>query len=193
MIDPRFWSIERAAGFFLVLGNLVLLPGLMMFWIRGGQRGGAPPSPAYFVWERSFVMAAVVLTAIGFELLEEHLQVTGGRVLARTGATAYLFAGILLVAAEALSLSLGYEQLYRLIVAYVVVAFLAQAAIGGAVLQSGVLAAWIGWVTILWNLAWLVVLPVITPRDIYFPVLHHFAPLLIGSTLLWRALSPDSR
>ncbi len=158
-----------------------------MFWIRGGARGGASPSPAYLVWERSFVIAAVVLTAIGFVLFEGHLQDTGGRILARTGATAYVLVGILVVAAEALSLSLGYEQLYALIVIYVVVAFLAQAAIGGAVLQSGLLAAWIGWVTIVWNLAWLVVLPVATPRDIYFPMLHHFIPLLIGSTLLWRA------
>jgi hypothetical protein len=101
------------------------------------------------------------------------------------GATAYFFGAILGVAAEALSLSLGSEKLDALIVIYVVVAFLAQAALGGAVLQSGVLAAWIGWVSIVWNLAWLVVLPVITPRDIYFPVLHHFTPLLIGSALLW--------
>jgi hypothetical protein len=26
MIDPRFWSIERAAGFALVLGNVAVLP-----------------------------------------------------------------------------------------------------------------------------------------------------------------------
>lgn len=187
MLDPRFWSIERAAGLSLVLGDVALLPGVLMFWIRGGYRGGAPSSPAYYVWERSFFMAAVVLTAIGFVLLEGQLQNSGGRILARTGATAYLFAGILVVVAEALSLSLGYEQLYPLMVIYVVVAFLAQAAIGGAAFQSGLLAAWIGWATILWNLAWLVALPVTTPRDIYFPILHHFAPLLIGSALLWRA------
>ena len=123
MLDPRFWSIERAAGFVLVLGNAVLLPGLMMFLIRGGQRGGQPPTPAYHVWERSFIMAAVILTAIGFVLLDWQLET----------------------------------------------------------------AAWIGWATILWNLAWLVLLPLITPRDIYFPVLHHAMPLLIGIALLWRA------
>jgi hypothetical protein len=63
-----------------------------------------------------------------------------------------------------------------LIIVYVVVAFLAQAALGGALLQSGALATRIGWATILWNLAWLVALPIITPRDIYFPILHHAAP-----------------
>ena len=191
MIDLRFWSLERVTGFALVLGNVAVLPGLLMFWFRGGERGGAPPSPAYFVWERSFILAAVVLTAVGFVLLEGHLQTSAGHVLARTGATAYMFAGILVVAAEALSPILGYDKLYRLIVIYVVVAFLAQAAIGGALLQSGVLAAWIGWATILWNLVWLVVLPVITPRDIYFPVLHHVMPLVIGIALLSKAPVPQ--
>jgi len=189
MIDQRFWSMQRAAGFFLVLSFVANLAGVLMFSIRGGAGGGTPPSYTFFVWERSFFMAAVVLTAIGFVLLEGPLRKTNGRVLARTGATAYLFAGILVVAAESLILSMGEEferRGYPLIVIYVVLAFLAQAAIGGALLQSGLLARWIGWVTILWNLAWLVVLLVITPADIYFPILHHLMPLLIGSALLLR-------
>ena len=133
-------------------------------------------------------MAAIVLTAIGFVLLERHLRNTDGHLLARTGATAYLFAGILVVAAESLILSTGFDekQVHALFVIYVVLAFLAQAAIGGALLQSRLLARWIGWITILWNLAWLVVLVVITPEDIYFPILHHLMPLLIGGALLLR-------
>jgi hypothetical protein len=189
MIDQRFWSIERAAGLFLVLASVASLVGVVMFSIRGGATGGNPPSYTFFVFERSFFMAAVILTAIGFVLLEGHFHNTDGRVLARTGATAYLFGGIPLVAAEALSLSLGegFDQRgYALIVMCVVLAFLAQAAIGGALLQSGLLARWIGWVTILWNLGWLVVLPVITPKDMYFPILHHLMPLLIGGALLRR-------
>ncbi len=187
MVYRRFWSFERAAGSFLVLGFVANLAGVLMFFIRGGTGGGTPPSHTFFVWERSFLMAAVVLTAIGFVLLEGHLHNDHGRVLARTGATAYLFAGIVLVAAEGLSLSPGFENRgFALFAIYVVLAFLAQAAIGGALLQSGLLAAWIGWVTILWNLAWLVMLPVITPEDIYFPILHHLMPLLIGGALLWK-------
>lgn len=67
-------------------------------------------------------MAVVVLTAIGFVLFEGSFQNTDGRVLANIGATAYLFGGVLLVAAEALSLNLGFEKLYPVIVIYVVMA-----------------------------------------------------------------------
>ena len=186
MFDLRLWSMARAAGLFLVLGAIVVLPGLLLFWFRGGQRGGAPPSPAYYGWERGCIMGAIVLTAIGFMLLEGHLQ-SNGRVLARAGAIAYLFAGVVGVAGEALSLSLGYEKSHILMIVYVVIAFLAQAAIGGALLKSRLLPASIGWATILWNLAWLVVLPMFSPRDLYFPVLHHVAPLMIGIVLLWSA------
>jgi hypothetical protein len=191
MNDQRFWRIQYAAGLFLVLGFVANLAGVVMFTIRGGASGGAPPNPAYYLWERGLFMAAIVLTAIGFALLEGHLHNTAGRVLARTGTTGYVFAGILGVAAEALDLSGTGQNLYLLIVVYVVLAFLAQAAIGGALRQSGLLAPWIGWVTILWNLVWLVVLPLITPQDIYFPILHHLMPLLIGGALLRRAPSPQ--
>ena len=79
---------------------------------------------------------------------------------------------------------MGFEKLHGLIVIYVVMAFLAQAAIGGAVIQSGLLAAWIGWATILWNIAWLVVLSLISRRDMYFPILHYLMPLVMGIALL---------
>jgi hypothetical protein len=190
MINQRLWSIGRAAGYFLVLGFVASLAGVVMFDIRGGPSGGAPPSHTFFLWERSFFMAAVILSAIGLVLLEGRLQNTDGRVLARTGATTYLIAGTLLVTAEAFRMSLGDEfekRAYALFVIYVVLAFLAQAAVGGALLQSGILGAPIGWVTIVWNLGLLVVLSVITPEDIYYPIAHQIMPLVIGGALLWRA------
>ena len=192
MINQRFWSIGRAAGFFLVLGFVASLAGVLMFTIRGGAGGGAPPSHTFFVWERSFFMAAVILTAIGFVLLEGRLQLQNadGRALARTGATTYLIAASLLVTAEAFRMSVGDQfekRAYALFVVYVVLAFLAQAAIGGALLRSRVVGASIGWVTIVWNLGLLVVLSVITPGDIYYPIAHQIMPLVIGGALLWRA------
>ena len=184
MIDLQSWSMEHAAGLILVLSAFTTFPGFMMFWLRRGHRGGPPRSHTHWVIERSSILSGVVLIAIGFMLLEGVFQNADGRVLANIGATAFFFGGILAVAAEALMLTLGYEKVYSLIVIYVVMAFLAQAAIGGAVIQAGLLAAWIGWATIVWNIAWLIVLSLISRRDMYFPILHYLMPLVIGIALL---------
>jgi hypothetical protein len=184
MTDQRFWSVNGVTGYVLIAGFVANLAGVLMFLFRGGLQGAAPPSHNYFVWERSFIMASVVLTAIGLVLLEGYLQNTNGYVLARAGATAYLFGGVFVVAAEALSLNQGTQNLYPLIVIHVVLALLAQAVVGAALLQSGLLPAWVGWVAILWNVAFLVVLPATSPRDMYYPILHHIAPLVIGIALL---------
>jgi hypothetical protein len=130
-------------------------------------------------------MSGVILASTGFVLLTGAFQNTGG-VLAIIGTTAYLFGAVLLVTAEALSQTIGYEKLYPIVNIYVIMAFLAQSAIGGAVIQSGLLAAAIGWAMILWNIAWLIVLPLISRRDLYYPILHFVMPLVIGIALLLK-------
>jgi hypothetical protein len=186
MVNSQIWSSERVTGMILVFSSVVLLPGVLMFWFRGGTRGGLPPSPAYYVWERGFVAAWVILTAVGFVLLQEILRNSPGQTLAVTGATAYFIGSILLAAAEILSPSVGYGKVYPLSAGYVIIAFLAQAVLGGAILQSGLLAAWIGWASIVWNIIWLILLPLISPHDIYFPILHNMMPLVVGIALLFK-------
>ncbi len=186
MTDPGFWSIKGATGYVLAAGFAANLAGVLMFLYRGGLQSAAPPSPGYFVWERGFIMGSVILTAIGLMLFEGYLQSTNGYVLARAGATTYLIGAIFIVAAEALTLNPGPQNLYPLIVLSVVLALLAQALVGAALLQAGLLPAWVGWVTILWNITWLVILPLTSPRDMYYPILHHIMPLVIGIALLRR-------
>jgi hypothetical protein len=179
------WSPQRVAGALVVLAVIPLGYGVFLFINRNGIQGGAPRSPALFAWERGSILAAVVLTAIGLVLLEATLSETSGRVLARLGASTYFFGAVTLVVAEAMHLSEGRAS-NPLIVIYVLLAFLGQAAIGGALLQSQLLPGWIGWTTIVWNLGLLIVLLIVTPGDIYYPVQHHLMPLLIGIALLWR-------
>lgn len=179
--NQAFWTEERVTGALLVAAILPLSLGLYLFNSRNGVQGGAPSSIALFLWERGSFAAAVVLTALGFVLLEAKLQSTNGRVLARLGASAYFFGAVLLVAAEAMRIPSS-----PLIVVYVILAFLGQAAIGGALLQANILPSWIGWTTIVYNLGLLVILLAVTPGDIYYPIAHHFMPLLIGIPLLWR-------
>jgi len=184
MIDFQYWTLERTAGLFLVLHIVTTFPGFMLFWLRRGHKGGPPRSHAHWVFERNSILSGVVVTAIGFMLLEGAFQNTDGAILANIGAIAFFFGGVLVVAAEALMPTVGYEKVYGLIVIYVVIAFLAQAVIGWAMIQSGLLAAWIGWVTILWNVVWLIILSLFSRRDMYFPILHYVMPLVMGIALL---------
>jgi hypothetical protein len=186
MLTPQLDTIGRTAGLVLLSGVIATVPGLLMFWVRGGHRGGAPRNRAHYVMERAGIMAGAGLTAIGFVLLADYLQTTAGRSLAGGGAAAYFFGSVLIVVAEALNLTLGYAQVYGLVVSFVVVACLAQIAIGGAVLQAGSMAAWIGWLTILWNAVCLTGLSLFSRRDMYFPVVHQVAPLVIGIVLLLK-------
>jgi hypothetical protein len=184
MMDAQFWTLERVAGLCLIASNLTTFPGLIMFWLRAGHRGGKPPNRAYYIGERAFIMAGIVFSSLGFMVLQSPLQNTAGDILARIGAMVFLFAGILGVIGESLHIKQDYKKSYPIIVVYVVLAFLSQAAMGGALLQAGWVAGWLGGLTIVWNIGWLIVLPLITPRDIYFPVLHYFLPLLIGTALV---------
>ena len=122
-------------------------------------------------------------TALGLALLQGILRDAGDSVFSLIGMLSYLFGAVVVVVAETSALD-GREWPNPQIIFYVVLAFLAQAALGVALLRTGLVAGWVGWATIIWNLAWLVVLPIISPRDIYYPVLHHVAPLVIGIALL---------
>jgi hypothetical protein len=186
MVNLLTWNAALYAGLILVFSNLFQFPGLIMFWVRGGVKGGLPRSRAHFIWERSFIIGSVVLASMGFMALAGELQNQSGFGLGWMGAAGYLFGGVLIVAAEALSLTVGFEKLYPIVNIYVVFAFLSQAVIGGAVLQSGLTAAWVGWVCMIWNVGWLVAIPLLSPRDLYYPILHSVMPLLIGIALLIR-------
>lgn len=180
-------NAQRVTGALLTLSFFVFLVGGLMFWARNGMAGNPAPNFAYFVVERGFVAAAAVIAAIGLWLLATILGDAHGDALApaRLAAAAFAIATALLVVGEASRLQQD-RYLRAPVVAYVILAFLTQAALGVILVRTGFLPAWIGWATIAWNLAWLIVLPIVTPRDIFYPVLHHFLPLLAGIALLRR-------
>jgi hypothetical protein len=99
--------------------------------------------------------------------------------------TIFLIGTVLVLAAESFGL---HEQayIYAPIVASVILAFIGEALFGGAILRTGFLPSWAGWITVMWNLAWLIILPFARPQDIYYPWLHYVAPLIVGIALLTR-------
>jgi hypothetical protein len=63
-MNNAFWTIEHTAGLILILCNIAQFPGLIMFWLRNGMKGGLPRSRAHFIWERSFIMGSALETII---------------------------------------------------------------------------------------------------------------------------------
>jgi len=49
------------------------------------------------------------------------------------------------------------------------------------------LAAWVGWAAIMWNLGWLAA-GLITKLRLWIPMLHHLMPLVIGIALLSQTM-----
>lgn len=176
-------SIRTIAASALVLCFVVFIFGGVLF--TGRAFWGWPTDNSHMLWERGFVIVAVLATVLGLALLEDMLQAAGGSVLARLGMLAYLVGAVVVVVAETAYLGKR-DWIYPQIVLYVVLAFLGQAAFGAALLRTGLVAAWAGWATVIWNMGWLFVMLIVRPNDIYFPVLHHVAPLIIGIALLAR-------
>lgn len=176
-------SMRTVTASLLILCFVVFTVGGMLFTGRAFLKWQIAETSSHLTWERSLVITAVLTTIFGLALLEDLLRAAGEPLLSRLGMIAYLLGAVVVVVAETAHLSKR-DWMYPQIVLYVVLAFLAQAAFGASLLQTGLVAGWAGWATILWNLGWLLVMLIVRPRDIYYPVLHHVAPLLIGIALL---------
>lgn len=170
---------RRLTSSLLILSFVTFLVVGYLFTARVIWNLPATQTELHLRWERGLAVTAFLINAMGFVLLEGLLREAGDRVIARLALAIYLIAGAVLVVAEMAYLH-NREWVYPQIVAHVVLTFLAQAMFGAALLRTGLVVPWMGWTTILWNLALLVIMPVFYPHDMYFPWLHYVAPLIIG-------------
>jgi hypothetical protein len=185
MVAKDLVSIQVVTGWLLIFSAILFLPGGMLCTGKAIWKWPAAQSLKYLYWERGFVIASILVATLGLALLERLLETTGDGILAPSGMIIFLIAAVLVIAAETFSLS-RQEDVYAMTVAFVVLAFLGQAAFGASILRIGFLPTWIGWATMLWSLAWLVILPIARSNDVYYPWLYFVAPLLIGIALLAR-------
>jgi hypothetical protein len=185
VVGKNLFSEQVVAASLLVLSFVIFAVGGILYTGRAIWKWPAGEAPRYLRWERGFVMAAILAMVLGLVLLERMLEAAGDTILAPLAMVTFLIGAVVVIVAETFHLS-GQEWVYGSIVMYVLLAFLAQAVFGVSLLRTGLLPGWVGWAAVVWNLAWLVVLPIVSPRDIYYPVLHHVAPLLIGIALLVR-------
>jgi hypothetical protein len=185
MVANDFLSEQGAAGGLLILSAFIFFAGGMLYTGRAIWKLPVAQTHRYLLWERALVIAALLAAVLGFNLFEKLLEAAGDRILAPSGMALLWVAAGAVVFGETFFIS-RQEWVYAPIVTFVILAFLAQAVFGAALLRTGLLPAWIGWAAILWNLGCLIILPAARPKDMYFPWLHYVVPLLIGTGLLFR-------
>ena len=183
MAANNMLSAQMTAGWLLILSWFIFLAGGFLYTGRAIWKWPVGQTRRYLILERGFVIAALLLVSLGLNLLERLIEAAGDSILAPSGWVLWLIAAVVAVLAETFFIS-RQEWLYAPIAAFVILAFLAQAFFGAALLSTGLLPGWVGWTAVLWNLGWLVILPIARPKDMYYPWLHYIAPLLIGIGLL---------
>ncbi len=176
-------SERTIAASLLVLTFMTFEIGGILFTGRTMLNWPIEDRASHMKWERSFVILPTVLTVLGLVLLADLLRAAGDTFLAQLGMATYLFGAVLVVSTETKFIDNG-EWNYPQVVTFVVLALLAQAAFGAALLQTGLVPAWAGWATVIWNLGYLLIILVVRPREVYYPAIHCVAPLLIGLALL---------
>lgn len=183
VIGQQGLSERTVAASLLVLSFGIFGIGGVLFTGRAFLKWQIEDTATHLRWERGFVIAGTLAALLGLALLEDMLHVAGDSYLARLGMVTYLLGVVLVVVAETKYVSTG-EWNYAQVVVYVVLAILGETAFGSALLQTGLVAGWAGWSTVIWNLGLLLIILVVRPRDIYFPVIHLVAPLIIGIALV---------
>jgi len=176
-------SERTIAASLLILSFIVFCVSGILFTGRVMLNWQIEDIASYLVWERGFIIVATLATVLGLTLLEDLLHSAGDSFWARLGMMAYMFGAVLVVVAESNYIS-KQEWNDGQVVIYILLAFLAETAFGLALLQTGLVVGWVGWLTILWNLGILIIMLIVRPRDIYYPVIHYVAPFVIGIVLM---------
>ena len=208
--EPRFTGVVLILGC-LVLGSGLGLywplkdeKGAFIFglptreWLR---LVFAHPRP--WRWGTILFISVAIMTVLGFAMFTSLLRDAGDRTFSLLGLIAFAFGTVLWVICLAFRLSIDpwaaqetekadaipefYVPLTRwtgvLFVIYTILTFLAAVAYGGALVSTRLLPHWLGWVTIVYSLAWLGLTVAFGNAP---PLLHHLLPIVMGILLLPR-------
>lgn len=179
----RLFPPRRVSGLLLLIAFVLNLGGVVMY-AAGTEYGWVGETPTYNAWERALFMSSYVAAALGTAVLEPALAEAGAAILGRLAAIAFPMAASVALVMEAVTIN-GPEP-YALIVVAVLLLFGAELLLGAAVLASRLVPAWVGWAAVVWNVAWPAILPIVSPGDPYYPILHAIPLLMISIPLIQR-------
>jgi hypothetical protein len=212
----RFTGITLMVGCFLFLGALGLIPrdaqgNFMVNLPLREQLLVIAVQTSLFQWSFSLVISGIIVTLLGLVMLTTLFRDTGDATFSSLALIASLFGGVLMVIFIAFPLGAApvaaqetvrtgvapdsYGQLtlgtQPLFVIYTILAFSALAAYGGAILSTRLLPHWIGWLSIIYALAGLVLAGFAAGN--VPPFLHYLIPIVMGILLLLRRSQVPTR
>jgi hypothetical protein len=174
MDPPTRLGERRVAGYLLVTGFAVLVVAAFLY--------GNGAYPAGHAWQSDALTVGLVLTLLGLTAFQVVLTASGDRLLARLGTIAYLVGVVLFIVDDAIDLA-GKGFIFELERDYVVLACLAIAAFGAAILRTRILPRWLGGVAVVWAVVWTVLY---LSRISEAPLGPNLIPALFGLVLLVR-------
>jgi hypothetical protein len=177
----RLFPRRRVSGLLLLIAFVLNLGGVVMY-AAGTEYGWVGETPTYHACERALFISSYVAAALGTAVLEPALAEAGAAILGRLAAIAFPMAASVALVMEAVTIN-GPEP-YALIVVAVLLLFGAELLLSAAVLASRLVPAWVGWAAVVWNVAWPAILPIISPGDPYYPILHAIPLLMISIPLI---------
>jgi|SRR6266699_6564444 hypothetical protein len=154
-------------------------------------------------WANILFISGTIVTILGLALLATQLRDAGDRAFSQLGLITFVFGAVLWVIILAFRLSIdpwAAQETARtgvlpdyympftlwthtLFVIYTVLAFAALVAYGGAVLSTGVLPHWVGWIALVYGLAGLGLVGFTGDAP---PALHYLLPIVMGVLLFLR-------
>jgi hypothetical protein len=203
----RLTGTTLILGCFLFMGGVGLIPRdaqgnfLVNLSLREQLLLISAQTPL-FRWSFSLIITGVLVTILGLALFASRLRDAGDRIFSVLALVALVVGGVFMViylafplgvdplAAHAVASTGVIPEYYLplslwtnvLFVVYTVLAFVALACYGGAVLSTQVLPRWVGWVLIVYSIAGLGFTGV-TQGNVP-PFLQHLMPIVIGILLL---------
>ena len=171
MGPPTLLGERRVAGFLLVTGFGVLVVAAFLY--------GDGDYPAGYAWQSNALTVGLVLTLLGLTAFQVVLTDSGDRLLARLGTMAYLVGVVLWIVGDSIDLAGGTPVFLER--NYVVLACLAIAAFGAAILRTRVLPRWVGGLAVVWAVVWTVLY---LTRIAEAPLGPNLIPALFGLELL---------
>jgi hypothetical protein len=181
LIGQTWLTPRLATGVLLLAGELLVGAGIFMYGFRVFLHAPFGGRPGYYQWERGLIIGGYLTLALGLAALSGLLRLAGDAMLSDLGLIAYGMGAVFVTLCEVAWLTaagLPERLIGALLRIYVALSFVGQAALGAALLETGLLPAWVGWTTVIWNLSWMAL--VLRARDPYYPFMHLELPLLAG-------------